>query len=394
MQKYYFQCVNCFQEFPGDPFLYLCPECSKTNVPYLPPKGVLWIRYDDESTNKKNIDTTLESLIPLDSMDSMPPLKIGETPIYHYKELNNQSIPFELLIKDESQNPSYSFKDRASALVSAFAKENKYDTIVAASTGNAGSSLACICASQSQKAVILLPEAAPEAKSVQVQMYGAQLIKVKGNYDVAFEESLRLGKINNWFNRNTAYNPLTIEGKKSVSFEIFKQLNGDIPDAIFIPVGDGVILSGVYKGFEDLYSRKYIDKIPQIFAVQSNKSSNVFDNFKLDKPVFKSASSLADSINVDVPRNFYMASYYLKKYNGNGIQVSDSEIMDASYILSSSFGLFAEPASAAAFAGFLKANETGLLNSTKKVLVLHTGSGLKDVFSAANYLNLNKRKEK
>lgn len=393
MLNYYFQCVNCFQKFPGDRFMYLCPDCSKTNTPDLPPKGVLWIRYENDSHSNNNSDDQLESLWPLNSLDSRPPLRIGQTPMYSFREINSQPIPFELLIKDESQNPSYSFKDRASALVSAFAKENNYQTIITASTGNAGSSLACICASQNQKAIILLPENAPEAKSIQVKMYGAELIKVKGNYDDAFEESLQLGEENNWFNRNTAFNPLTIEGKKSVSFEIYQQLKGSIPDAIFVPVGDGVILSGVYKGFEDLYLRKRINKIPHIFAIQSDKSSNIIDNLKLEKPVFKPSHTLADSINVDVPRNFYMASYYLKKYNGSGVLVSDSDIMSACYKLSSSFGLFAEPASAAAFAGFLKAYETGLIAPAKKVLILHTGSGLKDILSAANYLNEIKKEE-
>ena len=176
-----------------------------------------------------------------------------------------------------------------------------------------------------------------------------------------------------------------------MSFEIYQQLKGAIPDAIFVQVGDGVILSGV---FEDLYLRKCIDKIPHIYAVQSDKSSNIIDNLKLKIPEFRPSHSLADSINVDVPRNFYMASYYLKKYNGSGVLVSDSDIMDACYKLSSSFGLFAEPASAAAFAGFLKVYVTRLIALAKKVLVLHTGSGLKDILSAANYLNEIKKEEK
>jgi threonine synthase len=153
-------------------------------------------------------------LLPINSERSLSWLKVGKTPLYELssKVFTNISEKFQLFLKDDSQNPTFSFKDRASDLVCAFAKEQGIDTIVAASTGNAGSSLAGICASQKQKAIIFAPVSAPKAKLTQILMYGAQLIPVDGTYDDAFDLSIDATKKFGWYNRNTAYNPFTIEG--------------------------------------------------------------------------------------------------------------------------------------------------------------------------------------
>ncbi len=205
--------------------------------------------------------------------------------MYHFQKLGKENLGFDLYLKDDSQNPTFSFKDRASYIVSAFAKENGINTIVAASTGNAGSSIAGICASQNQKAIVMVPASAPIAKLTQIVMYGATIIPVKGTYDNAFDLSIEASNQFGWYNRNTAYNPLTIEGKKTVSFEIFDQMKETLPDRIFVPVGDGVIISGVYKGFEDLLKLGFIEKIPTIVAVQSSGSDNLIRN--IDKKVFE-----------------------------------------------------------------------------------------------------------
>lgn len=386
MAHYYFQCVNCNHKLSADEFHYLCPKCEKENRAGMPPKGILWIRYVNHKHPKTTAAELLQKLLPIKDIHSYPPLRIGNTPLYSFQSLGDEPLDFNLLIKDDSQNPSYSFKDRASALVSAYAKEKGISTIITASTGNAGSSLACICASQGQKAIILLPESAPLAKLVQVEMYGAELIKVNGNYDLAFDKSIEMSTKKGYFNRNTAYNPLTIEGKKSVSFEIYDQMDGQMPDTIFVPVGDGVILSGLYKGFEDLLQAGYIKRVPQVIAVQANTSSNLIDNLNVLAYNFPLASTIADSISVDVPRNFYMAKYYIEKYDGLGIKVKDDDIMEASSQMARYFGLFAEPASATAFAGFRKYHQEHPISKDSRILILHTGAGLKDVNSAQNYL--------
>jgi threonine synthase len=264
-------------------------------------------------------------------------------------------------------------------VVSAFAKENGIDTIVAASTGNAGSSLAGMCAAQGQKAVIFVPSTAPKAKLTQIMMYGATLVPVAGNYDKAFDLSIEATKRFGWYNRNTAFNPFTIEGKKTVSFELYSQSHEQIPDYIFVPVGDGVIISGVYKGFEDLLELGLIGEMPIIIAVQAARSSNLVDNIGKEEFVSTPSDTIADSISVDIPRNFHMAAGYITKYHGQTITVSDDDILRASSILAKNTGIFTEPASAAAFAGFLTYKNRFLIPKASTVVVLLTGSGLKDL---------------
>jgi threonine synthase len=327
-------------------------------------------------------------ILPFMKTESLPFLKVGQTPMYTISTLNGTPLPFKIQLKDDSQNPTFSFKDRASAVVSAFAKENGIDTIVAASTGNAGSSLAGICAAQGQKAIIMVPEKAPAAKLTQIVMYGATIIPVKGTYDQAFDLSIEATNAFGWYNRNTAFNPLTIEGKKTVSLELFAQLGQKLPDRIFVPVGDGVIISGVYKGFEDLFRLGIIDRMPTIVAVQAEGSQNVVSNLHGNSFTIKPSTTLADSISVDIPRNFYMAKQFLKNYDGETMLVSDEEIVSASSILSRNTGIFAEPAAATAFAGLLAYQEQGKLEKDSNNVVLLTGSGLKDLKGVAGVVKI------
>lgn len=374
--------------------MYLCEPCSKENNTTTPPKGVLKVFYNYQNIRNsisgfKDLKKTgFVDLLPIVNTDSLPILRVGKTPLYTINKIDSKSLPFSIHLKDDSQNPTFSFKDRASALVSAFAKENKLSTIVAASTGNAGSSLAGMCASQDQQAIIVVPETAPLAKLTQIIMYGAKIVPVKGTYDEAFDLSVKATERFGWYNRNTAFNPLTIEGKKTVSFELFEQLNFKIPDRIFVPVGDGVIISGVYKGFEDLLLLGLIDRMPTIVAVQSAGSDNLVRNVGKKEFQIKSSTTIADSISVDIPRNFYMAQQFIQKYQGESIIVLDEEIMEASKILSRNTGIFAEPAATTAFAGLLHYQSQGKLLENSNNVVLLTGSGLKDLKSVSNMLKI------
>lgn len=393
---YMFQCINCGKDYGSSEVQYLCPECAASNNPHQPPKGVLKTVYDYKALKSKKVDfaylgkSGFIDLLPVKTLNSFPNLRVGQTPFYKVDELEKVKLPFNLYLKDDGQNPTYSFKDRASALVSAYAKERGLNTIVAASTGNAGSSLAGICASQKQKAIIMVPHSAPLAKLTQIMMYGATIVPVAGTYDDAFDLSIEATEKFGWYNRNTAFNPFTIEGKKTVSFELFADMQQQIPDRIFVPVGDGVIISGVYKGFEDMLNIGIIDKMPVIVAVQSKGSDNLVRNLEQQPFEIKISNTLADSISVDIPRNFYMAQNYLKTYHGEWLAVSDGEIIEASSILAKNTGIFSEPAAATAFAGLLHYQLTGKLTDDSNNVVLLTGSGLKDISTVSNRLKMPK----
>ena len=392
MTSFYYECTNCKAHYTTENVIYLCPQCSEKQEENEALKGVLKVVYQYETCEKdfKALqNTNFIELLPLNSYRSFPKLNIGHSPLYCLDiEHNDKKIIF--YAKDDSRNPTFSYKDRASALVSAFALEHNLNTIVAASTGNAGSSIAGICAFMKQRAIVFVPEKAPLAKLTQILMYGAQLVPVVGNYDKAVEMSRKATQKFGWYNRNTAFNPITIEGKKTAAFEIYEQFDFQLPDRIFVPVGDGVIIAGIYKGFEDLLRLSIISKVPEIVAVQAAGSSNLVKNLNNETPCFENAHTVADSISVEVPAAFYLCKEFITNYKGKTVIVSDEEIISASAILAKTNGLFTEPASAAAFAGFLKWIDNDIESAKQKNLIMLTGSGLKDLKSVQNILNMPK----
>jgi threonine synthase len=368
--EFTYSCSLCSKTFQIDPQLTLCPTCSKNQVKDQPLNGVLDVVL--HGTASKAFD--ILDLLPVEAK-YFPPAPVGNTPLWEPSKLRAKTGFRRLFIKDDGANPTSSFKDRASYLVSAFAKKFAIQGIALASTGNAGSSMAGIGAAAGQSITLFLPEAAPAAKLVQALQYGARVYRVKGSYDLAYEISLQFTRQKGGMNRNTAYNPMTIEGKKTVSLELFKQL-GQAPDVVFVAVGDGCILSGVYKGFSDLLQLGLITAMPKVIGVQAENSNALCRALATGRFDAAPARTVADSICVDVPRNGFHALAQIKKYNGSLMTASDQEIILAQAKLSASSGLFTEPAGAAAFAGFLKAAPE--LDEQASIVILATGNGLKD----------------
>ena len=162
-----------------------------------------------------------------------------------------------LYIKDDGRNPTASFKDRPSALAVVKAQEAGATIITTASSGNAGSALAGMCASVGMPSVIFVPASAPAAKIAQLQIYGAIVVLVEGNYDQAYDLCIEASERFGWYQRSTGYNPFTREGKKTAALEIAEQLSWNVPDKVFVSVGDGNIISGLWKGFNDFYRYAY-----------------------------------------------------------------------------------------------------------------------------------------
>ncbi len=232
---------------------------------------------------------------------------------------------------------------------------------------------------------IFVPKTIPESKRIQIQSYGAKLFVVDGTYDDAFDLCLEISSKKKWFNRNTAYNPLTIEGKKSAAYDIFISFQGKIPENVIVPVGDGVIIGGLYKGFLELLELDLIDKLPKLIAVQSSGSNAVVRYFKTKKFDLQPAETIADSICAAAPRNLFMADEAISRSEGFAIDVSDQEILSAQKEVIQNYGIFVEPSSAATFAGFKKALESGLLKSKDTSLLMFTGNGLKDLQSLKSW---------
>jgi threonine synthase len=292
------------------------------------------------------------------------------------------------LIKDESPNPTASFKDRASSVVVARAREIGAEVVVTASTGNAGAALAGMAAAVGQRAVIFAPKSAPPAKIAQLLVFNAQVLLVDGNYDQAVSLALASSKEFGWYCRNTGYNPFTAEGKKTAAFELWEYLEsngfkGQDKLALFVSVGDGNIISGIHKGFKDLQMLGWMEHMPRIFGIQSVGSAAIaqafFNNTEDIKPV--AAKTLADSISVDMPSDGVRALRAANETNGAFITVEDNNILNAIAELGR-IGIFSEPAGATAYAGLLKAIADGQIREDEVVIVVNTGSGLKDINAA------------
>jgi len=386
-----FTCSICGRDFGPDEAQYTCPYDSG-NLSVILDYPHIRQKYHVEDLTSR-LDPSLWRYLPLlpvrDPDGGGTPLKsAGWTPVFTPHRLAEGLGLRQLWIKDEGRNPTASFKDRASAVVVARAQEIRARVVVTASTGNAGAALAGMAAAIDQPAVIFAPKTAPPAKVAQLLIYGAQVLLVEGNYDQAFDLTIEAAKEFGWYCRNTGYNPFTAEGKKTAAFEIWETVllplgSIDRMPAVFVSVGDGNIISGIHKGFKDLYELGWLERMPRLFGIQSEKSAAVANAFfgKTETITPVSATTIADSISVDLPRDGLRAVRAATQTGGAYLTVPDSDIIKAIGDLGKA-GIFAEPAGAAGYAGVAKALEQGLINPDDPVIVLNTGNGLKDIRSA------------
>lgn len=380
--RFRYVCSDCGRVYKTDDIMYLCPECSKDNDGRTFSKGNLIVELTDEVLKKagKKEHVTAEDFYPYEVKHSKE-FPIGITPLVEAKRLNSRSGLKNTLYKLDSQLISGSFKDRASYLVAEQALCNNEKKIALASTGNAGAAMSAVGAALGLDIILFVPENAPINKLMQSVLYGAHVVPVKGSYDDAFNLSIEYTKRFGGINRNTAYNPMTIEGKKSISIELFEQMGRKAPDAIYVPVGDGCIIAGVAKGFMDLKKAGLIDTLPHIICAQSDKSDAITKAFESGEYLPVKATTRADSISVSLPANGRMAVRYIKESDGWCVRVSDEEIIDAELELAKEAGILSEPAAACAYAAYKKDAENikKKLGEDASVVVLLTGTGFKDM---------------
>jgi threonine synthase len=395
-----YRCSLCGEEYSPNDVTYTCPKDGGNLDVVL---DYEWIRskYKPEDILSRH-DPSLWRYLPLLPVkepegDATPLHTAGGTPVYYLARTAEKLGLQNLWLKDEARNPTASFKDRASAVVVARAQEIGADTVVTASTGNAGAALAGMSAAVGQKAIIFAPKSAPQAKVAQLLVFGAKVILVDGTYDDAFDLTVKAAEEFGWYCRNTGYNPFTAEGKKTAALEIWEwwrethqkwhdEFGDDLnhpPLTVFVSVGDGNIISGIHKGFKDLYQLGWLPRIPRIIGVQADGSAAISNAFhgNTETIIPVSATTIADSISVDLPRDGVRAVRAAKETGGTYVNVSDDAILKAIAELGK-VGVFAEPAGATAYAGLVRAVDLGLVKSEDPILVLNTGSGLKDVRAA------------
>ncbi len=392
------RCLLCGKEYGAKEVQYVCPHHGN--------EGILDVQYDYDRIASSFSRTDLESildpsiwryrpLLPVEPDSPVPPLQVGWTPLYNAQRLAARLGVRHLWIKDDTRQPTGSLKDRASAIAVVKAYETGAKAITTASTGNAAAALSGLCASVNLPNVIFVPASAPEPKIAQLLAFGSTVFLVEGNYDDAFDLCLEAAQEYGWYNRNTAYNPYMTEGKKTVVYEILEQLKWQSPDVIFVPVGDGCILGGVHKGLRDLIALRWIQEMPRLIGVQAAGSSSLYDAWKKGVPPTEirpiQTNTIADSMAAGLPRDRIKAMRAVIETHGAFLTVSDEEILKAIPLLAQASGVFAEPAGAASLAGMMKAITTGLVAADERIVLLVTGTGLKDVQATLRALERPKR---
>lgn len=415
MNVSHLQCTLCDKTYAPDAVPYVCPDHGDD--------GILDVVYDYDAIHRATSPNQISrsqdfsiwrywDVLPLTQHSAVPPLQVGWTPLYPAKFLGAQLGLDKLYLKDDGRNPTASYKDRASAVVVAKARELGVETITTASSGNAGAALAACAASAHMRSVIFVPERAPIAKVAQLLIFGARVLLVRGTYDQASDLCLAAAKEFGWYCRNTSYNPYTTEGKKTGALEICEQLtllrhqgiasapqraiaemlapqsvqpeHWHAPDRIFVSVGDGNILGGIWKGLRDLYALGWIHHIPKLMGIQAEGSAACYNAWRAgtDEITPIASKTLADSINVGLPRDGRRAVRAVRETGGEFITVTDEEILDAMPKLARGEAVFAEPAAATAYAGLEKAVRAQKIDRDESVVVVITGNGLKDVANA------------
>jgi threonine synthase len=312
----------------------------------------------------------------------------GNTPLVHAARLSEPiGIP-KLFIKNEGQNPTGSFKDRPTAVGVSVAQSLGIDTVVVSSTGNAGASLAAYAARAGLRAMVFVTDRTPAAKLVQMALHGAQIVTVRGSlsdaYWLARNASLEWG----WLDiTSTFLCPYTVEGDKTVAYELFSQL-GEIPEWILIPVSVGPLLVGIYRGFQELVSRGLADRLPRMVAAQVLGCAPIARAFDQKAAAVSAWEGTVDTIAggiadplVGYEQDGTYTLRVVRRSGGLATASSDDEVLKATRLLAQKEGIFSEPTGAVSLAALKHLAKSKEFSAEQLIVCVITGHGLKQVRS-------------
>lgn len=383
--SHYYQCITCQQKFDPEDQIFTCPDCGPVNgtLDVLYPEIEDAIGIDKSTWIDQNAagHWRYRKLLPIPTYSELPPILIGNTPLINASTLAQHLGCQSLYIKDETRNPSGSLKDRASSLAVSHAKWLGYNNLTAASTGNAGISLALWAAANGVNSHIFVPHRVSKTAETMLGIFGARIYKVQGNYDQAFDQCARAVERFGWYSRNTGTNPVLSEGKKTVALEIAETMRDNPPDVVIVPVGDGCVMGGIWKGFHDAHKLGWIPHLPRIYGIQSQGASPLAKAFSRGENQINPVEphTIADSIAVGNPRDAMKALRAAYQSQGAIIAVPDEAILEAVEQLGRMVPVFVEPASAAPLAGLKELLNRGNIRKVERIVLVMTGSGLKDI---------------
>jgi threonine synthase len=371
------KCRECGKEYEPQ-FRYVCEECF----------GPLDVLYKDVKVNRHTFELREKTywryfeLLPIADRSNVVSLNAGLTPLQHADKLGGRLGLKSLYVKNDSVNPTFSFKDRPAGVAVSRAKETKLKAVGCASTGNLASATAAHAAKAGLPCYIFAPSDIEHVKIAQALSYGAEFVAVDGTYDDANRIASIIGDSKGIGIVNINMRPYYVEGSKTLAYEVAEQLGWEVPDNLVIPVGSGAMLNAICKGFEELHSLGLIDspRSMKVIAAQPHGCAPIVDAYRRNSeeviPVER-PETIAKSLAIGDPGDGVYVIRRLKQYNGIAEEANDGEIADSILLLAQTEGIFTEPAGGVSVAVLRKLIEDGKVAKDERTVCYVTGNGLK-----------------
>ena len=386
MNKTFLRCRECKKEYDST-FKYICDECF----------GPLDVHYNfpsitkDTFTNREQTYWRYFELLPIIDKSNIVSINAGMTPLVKAEKLGKKIGLNNLYIKNDSVNPTFSFKDRPAGVAISKAKEFGLSSVGCASTGNLASATAAHAAKGNFPCYIFAPSDIENAKIAQALSYGANYISVDGTYDDANRIAAQIGDSKGIGIVNINMRSYYVEGSKTLAYEVAEQLDWQVPDQLIVPTGSGAMLNAICKGFEELETVSLIQKVSEMHmnCAQAHGCAPIVDAFKdnnTDVVPVENPDTVAKSLAIGDPGDGRYVLQRLKQYNGIAQESNNKEILDAILLLARTEGIFTEPAGGVSVAVVKKMVEDGKIDKDETTVCYVTGNGLKATESIMNVL--------
>jgi threonine synthase len=383
------ECSFCKREYEARRLHNVCTECGKP----------LLVRYDlariakfltRQSLYARRADLwRYREVLPVRREDNIVSLREGWTPLLHARAIGESLGMQEIYVKDESLNPTQSFKARGMAVAVSMAKELGAKKLAAPSAGNAAGALATYCARARLGAYLFMPKDTPRANIIECEAAGAHVTLIDGLITDCGAEVARRKDVEGWFDVSTLKEPYRVEGKKTMGYEIAEQLAWTLPDVIIYPTGGGTGLVGMWKAFDEMQALGWIGpKRPRMISVQAAGCAPIvraFEKGERSAEEFPNAATVASGLRVPKAIGDFLILDALRESGGTAIAVTDDELVAGALELARTEGIFAAPEGGACVPALRKLVADGLVKSDERVVLFNTGSGIKypDVFEKA-----------
>jgi len=378
------QCIRCSSQFPTYPLRSNCEKCA----------GILEYTTDLPKGREVKFSDPIEfwrykqMLPPVQHMIS---LGEGGTPLHKAERLAKTIGLKELYLKDETRNPTNSYRDRAAALLTSNAIDLDFDTLICATNGNMGASLAAYAAKAGLICHVIVPEVVDVGKLAQMLAYDAIIEEFGEIVDDSIRRAKAIAKETGWYQATAELNPLAVEAQKTISYEVYEQFG--VPEWLLVSMGSGGTIYSIWKGFKELKQLGMTESLPKMVGVQPEGCSTIVKALaagRFEKEKTSNPSTRALAILVAEPLQEELAINAIRESKGLALTVSDPEILQAELQIAKLEGVFAEPASSATIAALEKLAQKGKIRKNDSVVCLITGSGLK----ATDVLQVLSKKQK